>query len=152
MTQQRTWGNWSGAGAGKTGSAGLASYAVGSKLTVVLAANSTLLGSKKQLEDTFRGVQVYFDPDQVERGTGAFLILNYEKFQRQDTALAEKIVKLHPDLVLLDEVQLIKHRENGTAQSLRRSALTGLLDSLCHGPHGREEPRSGGLSGRAHGH
>src|SRR5271166_142029 len=130
MTQQRTWGNWSGAGAGKTASAGLASYAVGSKLTVVLAANSTLLGWKKQLEDTFRGVQVYFAPDQVGRGTGAFLILNYEKFQRQDTALVKKIVKLHPDLVVLDEVQLIKHRENGTAQSLRRSALTSLLDSL----------------------
>jgi len=130
MTQQRTWGNWSGAGAGKTASAGLASYAVGSKLTVVLAANSTLLGWKTQLEETFRGVQVHFDADRVERGTGAFLILNYEKFQRQDTALAEKIVKLHPDFVVLDEVQLIKHRKDGAAASLRRSALLGMLGSL----------------------
>jgi superfamily II DNA or RNA helicase len=129
MTQNRTWGNWAGAGAGKTAAAGLAAYATDSHLTVVIAVNSTLLGWGKQLREVFKGAQVVYKPKHVCRGRGMFLILNYEKFQQNGRALVKKIVALNPNMIVLDEIQLIKHRA-GTEDSLRRCSLLNLLGRL----------------------
>ena len=129
MTQRRTWGNWSGAGAGKTAAAGLAAYATDSQFTLVIATNSTLQGWRKQLEEAFLGAQVVFSAEQAKRGRGTFLVLNYEKFQTLSTELINKLVALKPDMIVLDEVQLIKHR-GGEEESLRRAALTSLLEKL----------------------
>jgi superfamily II DNA or RNA helicase len=113
LKRDRVMGNWSGTGAGKTDSAGLAAYVIGSHLTVVLASNSTLLGWKEQLEETFPGCRVYTHISDVQRGAGTFLILNYEKFQTKTAGnVAKRVISLQPDLVVLDEVQLVKQRDS----------------------------------------
>lgn len=129
MTQRRTWGNWSGAGAGKTAAAGLAAYATDSQFTLVIATNSTLHGWSNQLKEAFKGARVVFSAEQTERGRGMFLVLNYEKFQTFSPTLIEKLVALRPDMIILDEVQMIKHRAS-EEESLRRAALTSLLAQL----------------------
>jgi superfamily II DNA or RNA helicase len=74
-------------------------------------------------------VRVFFDPKGVERGAGAFLILNYEKFQNERArALTKEVVRLQPDLLVLDEVQLVKQR--GNTVSKRRGALVGMRQRL----------------------
>jgi superfamily II DNA or RNA helicase len=125
----RRWANWSGTGAGKTGSAGLAAFAIKSKLTVVIANNSNVGQWEDELQRCFRGVRVSFDPGKVKRGVGSFLILNYEKFQNGSAqALADTLVKLRPDFLVFDEVQLVKSRSG--ALSNRRKALLELRRRL----------------------
>ncbi len=124
VKHNRGWGNWSGTGAGKTGSAGLASYVIGSRMTVVLCPNSTVNQWVRELTDAFRGSRPVTDVAKAERGKGSFLILNYEKFQskKRSAALVQAIVGLRPDMVVLDEVQLIKQREQERG-SIRRETL-----------------------------
>jgi superfamily II DNA or RNA helicase len=124
VKHNRGWGNWSGTGAGKTGSAGLASYVIGSRMTVVLCPNATVNQWVRELTDSFRGSRPVTDVAKAERGEGSFLILNYEKFQskKRSAALVQAIVGLRPDMVVLDEVQLIKRRERERG-SIRRETL-----------------------------
>ena len=127
MTQRRTWGNWSGSGAGKTAAAGLAAFATNSQFTVVVATNSTLHMWSNQLKKAFgSSVKVVLDGEQVEHGRGVFLIMNYEKFQTLSPTPTEQIAKQQPGMIVLDEVQLIKHR-SGDENSIRRIALLNLL-------------------------
>lgn len=131
IKHNRTWCNWSGTGAGKTGSAGLASYVIGSQLTVVLCPNSTVKQWADELELAFPNRRAVVDVTAVERGEGSFLILNYEKFQseKNSEALVRAIVGLRPDLVVLDEVQLIKQREQ-KGSSIRRATVEEMLRLL----------------------
>lgn len=130
MTQRRTWGNWSGAGAGKTAAAGLAAFATNSQFTLIVGVNSTLQGWRDQLHKTFgHHAKVIFDISKVKPGRGTFLIWNYEKFQTLSPTPTEQVAKLKPDMIVLDEVQFIKHR-SGDEESIRRVALLNLL-SQC---------------------
>jgi hypothetical protein len=130
LTQRRTWGNWSGAGAGKTAAAGLAAFATNSQFTLIVGVNSTLQGWRNQLHKAFgHRAKVTFDISKVKPGRGAFLILNYEKFQTLSPTPTEQVAKLKPDMIVLDEVQFIKHR-SGDEESIRRVALLNLL-SQC---------------------
>jgi superfamily II DNA or RNA helicase len=131
LKHNRTWCNWSGTGAGKTGSAGLASYVIGSQLTVVLCPNSTVDQWPIELALAFHGSHAETSVANVKRGNGSFLILNYEKFQSEKSSgpLVEAIVGLRPDLVVLDEVQMIKRREQGDS-SIRRETLEAMLRKL----------------------
>jgi hypothetical protein len=129
MTQRRTWGNWAGAGAGKTAAAGLAAFATDSQLTLVITTNSTRFGWSRQLKEAFKDVRVAFKPELVERGRGMFLVLNYEKFQKCKESFIPQIAALSPDMVVLDEIQLIKQRAAEPA-SLRRETLLDLIGLL----------------------
>lgn len=129
LKKDRVFGNWSGTGAGKTDSAGLAAYVIGSELTAVLAANSTVLGWKEQLQETFPGCRVFTKIADVQRGPGAFLILNYERFQTGNAhVMVEKVIALRPDFVVLDEVQMIKQR--GGEASNRSFVIRNMLSYL----------------------
>src|SRR5208337_3316708 len=131
LQHNRAWCNWSGTGAGKTGSAGLASHVIDSRLTVVLCPNSTVTQWADELGRTFPDSRPVTDVADAIRGEGSFLILNYEKFQseKSSAALVQAIVGLSPDLVVLDEVQLIKRRER-VGSSIRRETLEGMLRQL----------------------
>jgi superfamily II DNA or RNA helicase len=129
LKKDRVFGNWSGTGAGKTDSAGLAAYVIGSELTVILSANSTVVGWQEQLEETFPGCRVYTKMAKVQRGQGNFLVLNYERFQTPHArAIAEKVTALRPDFVVLDEVQLVKQR--GGEASNRSLVISEMLSQL----------------------
>ena len=131
IKRNRSWCNWSKTGAGKTGSAGLASYVIKSRLTVVLCPNPTVDQWAEELTLTFHNCRAVKSTSEVKRGKGIFLVLNYDKFQLGKTsdALVDEIVGLRPDLVVLDEVQLVKHREKGRS-SIRRGAIEAMLARL----------------------
>jgi superfamily II DNA or RNA helicase len=129
MTQSRTLCNWSGTGAGKTGSAGLAAFAIDSHLTIVLAPNSMVDGWQEALEDEFKGVSVYTDVSEAQRAPGSFLVLNYEKFQGvKASSLMAQIAALKPDMFVLDEAHLIKVRDKGW-RSARSANIERMLRS-----------------------
>jgi superfamily II DNA or RNA helicase len=104
---------------------------IGSQLTVVLCPNSTVKQWADELELAFPNRHAVVDVTNVERGEGSFLILNYEKFQfgKNSEALVQAIVGLRPDLVVLDEVQLIKQREQ-KGSSIRRATVEEMLRLL----------------------
>src|SRR5439155_5259036 len=131
MRRNRSWCNWSKTGAGKTGSAGLASYVIKSRLTLVLCPNSTVDQWIDELTLTFHECRAVKSTSDVKRGKGSFLILNYEKFQsgKKSDELVDEIVGLRPDLVVLDEVQLVKLREQGHS-SMRRGSIETMLVRL----------------------
>jgi superfamily II DNA or RNA helicase len=131
LTTNRAWCNWSGTGAGKTGSAGLASYVIGSRLTVVLCPNATVKQWSEELTLAFPDSTSVTDVGDATHGKGSFLILNYEKFQSEKTSpsLVRAIVELRPDFVVLDEIQLLKRRDQNRS-SIRREELVGMLRDL----------------------
>jgi superfamily II DNA or RNA helicase len=127
----RVWCNWSGTGAGKTGSAGLASYVIGSRLTVVLCPNATVKQWVEELTNAFPHSTSATNVADIKKGKGSFLILNYEKFQSEKSSpsLVRAIVELRPDFVVLDEIQLVKRRGQDRT-SIRREELLGMLQQL----------------------
>jgi superfamily II DNA or RNA helicase len=130
MKDSKTWGNWSGTGAGKTGSAGLAAFALDAQLTVVIVANSNLHQWKTELEKCFRNVHVFFDANEVRKGRGSFLVLNYDGFsQKGSRRLVKQLVALKPDLLVLDEVSLVKQRGQ-LDKSIRRRRVESLRRRL----------------------
>ena len=125
MKEVKVWGNWSGTGAGKTGSAGLAAFAINSQLTLVIAANSNVDQWKQGLDDCFSGTKVAFEVEDARHGRGCFLVLNYDRFS-QPTArsLVKQLVALKPDFIVLDEVALVKQRGIATKSKRRKQVLS----------------------------
>jgi superfamily II DNA or RNA helicase len=121
-------GNWSGVGAGKTLSAILSSRVVDAKLTLVLTNTATLEGWDTTIRDAFPGEQVAVNrlPKKGER----YAVYNYEKFQiAGNDELVTSLLKVKPDFVVLDEIQLVKEREN-VDTSKRRVAIETLMTEL----------------------
>lgn len=128
----KVWGNWSGTGSGKTASAGLAAFAVDSRLTLVIVNNSNVEQWKTELEHCFRDTRVVFDLKDVRKARGSFLILNYDKFSVKGARkLVREIVALRPDFIVLDEVSLVKQR-GGVAKSNRRERVVSLRRQLAN--------------------
>ncbi len=133
MHTERRLGNWSGVGAGKTLSAILASRTIDSRLTVIVAFNSTIQPWADRVQETFPDSVVHLK----ERGgirldptKHTYLILNFETFQQPDSvAMVEQLVAKHKiDFVVLDEIQSVKQRTPKVA-SKRRQVVSGLLSS-----------------------
>lgn len=130
---ERRLGNWSGVGAGKTLSAILASRTIDSRLTVIVAFNSTIKPWADRVKETFPDSVVHLK----ERGgirldptKHTYLILNFETFQQPySVAMVEQLVAKHKiDFVVLDEIQSVKQRTPKVA-SKRRQVVSGLLSS-----------------------
>jgi superfamily II DNA or RNA helicase len=131
LKNTRTWCNWSGTGTGKTGSAGLASYVIGSRFTVVLCPNSTAKQWAGELKLAFPNSTSVTKVADARHGVESFLILNYEKFQseKSSSSLVRAIVELRPDLIVLDEIHLLKRRDQHRS-SIRREGVLGMLQQL----------------------
>ena len=134
VQERRRFGNWSGMGTGKTGSAALASRVVNAGLTVVVAPNGTIETGhwERELKAWFPGIQVATKTwAPVWAGTGPrYLLLNHEMFQQKDTAqqYAEFLKAHRPDFVVIDEVHMVKQRSDEA--SLRRRNLKTFLGLL----------------------
>lgn len=130
IKNERSLGNWSGAGAGKTLAAILASRVIEAKLTIVITLNNTLDGWRKEILQAFPGCQVFLRkmPHQLRPSSiPTYLILNYEAFQQKDSSdYVEWLVGNHIiDFVVLDEIQSAKKR--GVDVTKRRNLLEQLL-------------------------
>ena len=129
IQEKRFYNNFSGTGAGKTLSFILASRKVNAKLTVVVAVNSTVKQMKKSILEVYPDSRVF---DSYEKGTvfnrnyHNYLILNYEKFQKDNSeSLFQDLNKNNcVDFFVFDEIHNAKQRSK--EESKRRKVLLRL--------------------------
>ncbi|MFZ9739016.1 MAG: helicase-related protein [Prochlorotrichaceae cyanobacterium] len=128
---ERRLGNWSGVGAGKTVSAILSSRVIQSKVTLIVAINSTVEAWHKVIMDVFPDSHVSIK----ERGDLGlksdrynYIILNFETFQQSYAAefARDLVEQCRIDFVVIDEIQSVKQRTS-ESESYRREVLNGLL-------------------------
>lgn len=131
LLKNKFYGNWSGTGAGKTLSFILASREIDSKLTVVVALNSTINQTGKAIKSVYPDSKIFTDyqNDYVfDRNNHNFLILNYEKFQQDysEEMLQSLTDNNNIDFIVIDEVHNSKQRTEDE-ESLRRGTLNRLI-------------------------
>jgi len=135
-------GNWSGTGSGKTVSAVLGARLIDAGTTrdggkpgvvVVLCPNNTVPGWKSVITSCYPDNQVItktLRPTMADwSGTGPrWLVVNFDRLQ-SDTSqpdLSALLDSYQVDLLVIDEVHLIKHRASKMEESRRRLAIKGL--------------------------
>ncbi len=120
---RRRVGNWSGTGAGKTLAAVLASRVVDARLTVVTCPNSVVSVWEGTIRTAFPDSLIAvktWDAPAPDAATGfdarghRYLLLNYEMFQQPSSQQAvRRLVEAERiDLVVIDEVQAVKQRDD----------------------------------------
>jgi len=132
LLKNKSYGNWSGTGAGKTLSFILASRELDARLTVVIALNSIIENTCKNILAVYPNSKVFteYHKSQVfDRKHHNYLVLNYEKFQQgYSEKLYQDLTKNNQiDFVVIDEVQNVKQR-TVEEESLRRMTLTRILE------------------------
>jgi hypothetical protein len=130
INTERSLGNWSGVGAGKTLSAILASRVIDAKLTVVIALNNTINGWKNEILSAYPNSYIHTKKllhNMDDASFPNYLILNYEAFQLRDSEnYVEWLINNYKiDFVILDEIQHAKRRDENTTK--RRRLLEKLL-------------------------
>ncbi len=129
VREKRRVGNWSGVGAGKTLSAILTSRVIEARLTLVVTNNATTKEWSEQIQNAYPDSIVYLDIHSdiaLDDTRYTYVVLNYEKFQGSwRNHLVPLLLDLHPDFIVLDEVQFVKQRD--TQASNRRKALEALV-------------------------
>ncbi len=135
VLREKRLGNWSGAGAGKTLSAVIASEVIKSKLTVVICPNNVIPEWEKTIPRVFPESEVvvkdFYAFSQAQLTKPTYLILNYEVFQQPSCrANLEKLVEKHRiDFCVLDEIHFTKQR--GQAKmSIRKSNIFWFLQQI----------------------
>jgi superfamily II DNA or RNA helicase len=133
VRDQKRVGNWSGTGAGKTLSAVLASCVVDANLTLVCCPNSVVNGWKEAIFEIFPHSQVAtktFNPTWSRSTKPRYLVLNYEMFQQDDSALKLRslLERETIDLIVIDEIHYTKqrHAEN---MSRRKELVSALVSA-----------------------
>jgi superfamily II DNA or RNA helicase len=133
LVNQKYLLNLSGTGAGKTISMILSSRTVNSKLSVIIALNSTIEQTSKEILKAFPD-SLIFNEHKIgtiyDRSKYNYLVLNYEKFQLSYSE------ELYQDLtnnniiefVDFDELQNVKQRDD--QESVRRGVLKRLMGRI----------------------
>ena len=130
----KTYGNWSSVGAGKTLSGVYAGRYIGAKNTIVVTYNSTVIGWTKSLKSYFNDCKVYEKKIKnvvFEEGKNNYLLLNYEFFQQKnsESRLYEFMENNHIDYVILDEVHSVKQRKENSELKPDELIEQGFLSS-----------------------
>ncbi|WLD13591.1 helicase-related protein [Planctellipticum variicoloris] len=139
LLHRKRLGNWSGVGAGKTNAATFSAAIIDARLTLILAANSTLTGWKKTIRRAFDAKSLYIHEGhplkfRFRRGRRNFLVVNYEAFQREwtddlITLLCQRSVL---DFVVFDEVQYVRQRHAAESRmSERRRQVNQMIRSAA---------------------
>ena len=132
VKERRRVGNWSGPGAGKTLAGVLASRVCDAQLTLIVTNSAAIKGWKRQILAAYPDshAATVLDEKLAQRREGHhYLILNYERFQGDGrTRLVQQLFAAGIDLVILDEVQMVKQRDGFVSQ--RRETLASLLEAL----------------------
>ncbi len=139
LKANKRYGNWSGAGAGKTIGAVLAGRYIGAKNVLVITFNSTIgtsdtRGWTKEIKEAFPDTQIYTKLQKnikFKDKDHNYLILNYETFQQKGAAnYAISLLERNKfDYIILDEVHSIKQRGDGD-ESKRREVILGLIGEV----------------------
>ena len=141
IKQNKNYGNWSGTGAGKTNSFIISSRELDSRLTVVIAVNSTINQLCEDIKDvypdsdifTFHGgdeeypyIKKYKRNIVFDRNLHNYLVINYDKFQDEykEDIFIELTDNNKIDFITVDEVHFVKQRSKDEEQeSIRRRIL-----------------------------
>ena len=136
LLKNKCYGNWSGTGAGKTLSFIVASRTIDSRLTVLIALNSTVNQLCKDIKSVYPDSKCFteYEKGQVfDRNNFNYLVLNYEKFQQtKSEELFQSLTNNNQiDFVVIDEVHNAKQTEEGSEfESIRRGVMTRLLGRI----------------------
>jgi superfamily II DNA or RNA helicase len=136
LVKAKSYGNWSGTGAGKTLSFIVASREVDSRLTLIIALNSTIKQTCKLIKEVYPDSLTFteYRKDYVfDRTKHNYLVLNYEKFQQNNSEeLFQDLTNNNQiDFVVIDEVHNAKQREEGDdKESIRRGVMNRLLGRI----------------------
>lgn len=131
LIKNKSYGNWSGTGAGKTLSFIISSREINAKLTLVIALNSTIEQTCESIKEVYPDSVTYteYERDFVfDRNKHNYLVLNYEKFQQgYSEELYQSLTNNNKiDFVVIDEVHNAKQRDDDN-ETIRRGVLTRLL-------------------------
>lgn len=146
LINEKSYGNWSGTGAGKTLSAVLAGRVAGAKATVIICNNATVEGwvnsineyftnnkvyVKQKLDDTPKDKYILFKKYDIKLNPNDnnYLVINYEMLQQEDSeyVISELLKNNKIDYIILDEVQNVKQREEGVENESARRDVTNKL-------------------------
>lgn len=134
LRTNKSYGNWSGTGAGKTLSFILSSREIESKITLVITLNSTVTQLKNDIKNVFPDSVVYTEYSEnlsFDKTKSNYLILNYEKFQQEySERLFQSLTNVNIiDFVVIDEVHNAKQRTDNN-ESIRRGVLNRLMGRI----------------------
>jgi superfamily II DNA or RNA helicase len=149
LIREKSYGNWSGVGAGKTLSAVLAGRCSCSKNVLIICNNATVEGWVLSINSYFRNNNIYIKNHYESLPEGSYtvindkydinlppdennyVVLNYETFQQNDGEhIAYNLSNNNTfDYIILDEVQNVKQRVI-TTESTRRSVVTKLITAF----------------------
>jgi hypothetical protein len=148
--REKSYGNWSDTGTGKTLSGLLTGRIHAEKTgsgftTLIVCNNATVGGWEKSINEYFIGNNIYNkstlgdmnnnsisqEPLGDKSGKNDYIIVNYEKFQQKDSEMfAYNLVhNYNIGYVILDEVHNIKQREVEN-ESIRRNNVVKLITAL----------------------
>lgn len=150
ISERRQFANWSETGSGKTISGVLTSRYIGSKITLVIAVNSTISNwTENAIRQAYPDSKVYTKKHisgetKLDTNFYNYIVVNYEEFQNPD----KYVIKWKPflennkvDLVILDEVQLVKVKTVATISN-RRKVIDNVLQDIDL-QHGRDLEKEG---------
>jgi len=131
LIKNKSYGNWSGTGAGKTLSFIVASREIDARLTVIIALNSTIKQTRTVIKEVYPNSKVFSDYSKgqiFDRTHHNYLVLNYEKFQQEySEELFQDLTNNNQiDFVVIDEVHNAKQRQQDE-ESIRRGVMNRLL-------------------------
>ena len=135
VVKDRSVGNWSGTGAGKTLSAILASRVIDSKLTLVCCPNAVVKTWKEEAEQIFPGTYVQtkdFDHHNLkDPNQHKFIVLNFEAFQQQDSddKVMELLENTNIEFVVIDEIHYAKQKDP-EKMSKRKRIINSMIAKL----------------------
>lgn len=134
LLKNKSYGNWSGTGAGKTLSFIVASREIDAKLTIIIALNSTIKQTCKSIKETYSDSKIYTNYQKgfiFDRTKHNYLVLNYEKFQQEySEGLFQDLTNNNQiDFVVIDEVHNAKQRQEDD-ESKRREVMNRLLGRI----------------------
>lgn len=134
LLKNKSYGNWSGTGAGKTLSYIIASHEIDARLTIVVATNSTIKQTKNSILNVYPNSKIFTEYEMgyvYDRNHHNYLILNYEKFQQEySEEMCQSLSNNNLiDFIVIDEVHNIKQRCE-SEELIRRETLNNLFGRI----------------------
>lgn len=125
LLQNKYYGNWAGTGVGKTTAAVLATHVASARVVVYVAVNSTISQTIETFKKCFGGGIRVFEGHKpgciYTRDEINVIVMNYQKFHNEHyIRKTEDILCQHIDLLIIDEIQNVKHR--GSCQNYGENA------------------------------
>ena len=138
ISTKHQFANWSETGTGKTISGVLTSRYIDSRVTIVIAVNSTIGNwTINSIKVAYPDSKVYTKRDisedtRLDRNFYNYVVINYEEFQNPQKFLDKwkPFLKNNKvDFVILDEIQKVKSM-TGNSVSIRREVIENLLQEI----------------------